>query len=475
MFLGIDLGTGSIKTLLVDGGGVTIGRGSVSCPPGSPSAGRSEADPAAWWHALGIAARQALGGNRSPVRAIGLSGQMHGLVGIDDQHLVVHPAILWPDVRAVRELESFSALPGAMLDRLANPLAVGMAGPSLLWLSAHRPDVVSRARWWMQPKDWLRSRLTGRIAGEHSDASATLLYDVYAQEWATDVTSALGLDPDQLPPLIESTALAGQLTEEAASHLGLPVGVPVAAGGADAACSQFGFGALPTGWAHLTVGSGATITISRSRPVGDSTRRTHLYRSVERDRWYAMAAMQNIGLALDWVRRLLGADWTEVYGSLSLSPPGANGVLFLPYLSAERTPHVDATATGSWVGLHANADRADVLRAAVEGCVLSIRDGLDALQSTGAAIDVLRIAGGGSVDPRMRQLLADVLDRPLASSGAIDASAFGACRLAARSIGDELAPPDVDYRIVSEPRAQDGEFDAQLARFRATYQRQRQD
>lgn len=469
MFLGIDLGTGSIKALLVSSDGNQIAQANESCPPLSPRAGFSEADPNAWWDAIGRAVRTAVAGRSDDVRAIGLSGQMHGAVGLDAAHEPVHAAILWPDLRASAQLARYRSLGPAELDRLANPIAVGMAGASMLWLLDNHPEVLRRAQFWVQPKDWLRARLVGRVASEHSDASATLLYDVAAQTWAVDTVHRLSLDPAQLAPLMESDEVAGGLTDGAARHLGLRAGVPVAAGGADAACALFGNGELPTGWAQLTVGSGATVTVQRDVPVSDRTSRTHLYRTVERDRWYAMAAMQNVGIALDWVRRTLGMSWGELYGTLSRSSRGARGLTFLPYLSAERTPHVDPFATGSWTGLQVHHDRDDLARAAVEGCAMAIRDGLDALLDTGARIDVLRLAGGGSVDVGWRQMIADLLDRPIASADMVEASAFGACRLAARGVGVGLPTPPIDAAFVAEPQAVRGAWDEALARFRGAY------
>ncbi len=471
MYLSIDLGTGSVKCLLVGREGETLGKASAACPPRTPAAGLSEADVGDWWAAVRKAVRSTVGSDTGTVQAIGLSGQMHGAVGVDADGAVVRPPILWPDTRSTHALDAYRALDVPMLDRLANPPAVGMAGASMVWLAEHEPATMDRTAFWIQPKDWLRARLVEQVRSEHSDASSTLLYDVAAQDWAYDIVDSLGLDPATLAPLLESAELAGGVTALAARDLGLPEGTPVAAGGADAACALLGNGTLPSRAAQLTVGSGATISVLRDEPVADRTRRTHLFRSVERDRWYAMAAMQNVGLALDWVRRLFGLDWSEVYGTLDASEPGARGVTFLPYLSGERTPHVDAFAEGAWVGLRAHHDQADVVRAALEGCALAIRDGLDALIDAGNTIELLRLAGGGSVDQRWRQLLADVLEVPIAATPVVEASAFGAARLAARAIGEELrSPGDGVQELVAAPSEHARDFAPILERYRAAYQ-----
>jgi xylulokinase len=328
--------------------------------------------------------------------------------------------------------------------RLGNPVVTGMAGPTLLWLRDNEPEVYARARWALQPKDWLRLALTGEVATEPSDASATLLYDLDGDTWLWDVVDRLGLRPDLLPPLVPSGAEAGSLSDTAAARLGLRLGLPVAAGAADTAAAAIGTGLLAPGMAQITVGTAGQIVAIRDSPVVDETHRTHLYRRATPTGWYAMGAVQNVGLALEWVRGALGVEWETLYREAFSVPVGAEGLTFLPHLTGERTPHMDAAARGSWSGIALHHTRAHLLRAALEGVAFSLREALDALEATGMSIPELRLAGGGSTHESWRQMLADVLQRPLLAVPESAASARGAALLGGIAAGvlggfDEIA------------------------------------
>jgi len=455
VLLGLDLGTGSVKALLLDEGGAAVGEGSASYPVRAPRAGWAESSPEDWWEAVLEAARSAVGPRGAAVRALGLSGQMHGVVLAEGGGRPLRPAVLWADARSGEQLAAYRGLAGDLQHRLANPPAVGMAGPSLLWLRDNEPGVYASARWALQPKDWLRLRLTGEAAAEPSDASATLLYDLVEDDWAYPVVEALGLRAGLLAPLVASAGAAGTLKGDAAGDLGLRAGLPVAAGGADTAAAMLGGGLLRPGAVQLTVGTGAQIVTPKDEPEPDPHGRIHLYRAAKADPpglWYSMAAIQNAGLALEWVRKILGVSWEGLYREAFAVPPGAGGVAFLPYLSGERTPRFDPGARGAWTGLGLDHDRGHLLRAALEGVAFALREGLEALESAGTPVAELRLAGGGtgggSGEP-WQQLLADVLGRPLRllpEGVAPVASARGAALLAGlasgvyRSAEDTLAP-----------------------------------
>jgi xylulokinase len=257
-----------------------------------------------------------------------------------------------------------------------------------------------------------------------------LLYDVIADTWAIDVLEALHLRANWLPAIVPSASIAGSLTVEAAAHLGLPSGLPVVAGAADTAASMLGTGVLEPGIVQLTVGSGAQIVTPRSQPIADPQVRTHLYRTALPHQWYTLAAMQNAGLALEWVRRLLGLSWQQVYAEAFTVAPGCEGLTFLPYFTGERTPHLDPNARGAWVGLGLHHTRSHLMRSALEGVAFSLKQGLEAIAATGMNADELRLAGGGTLEPEWRQLLADVLQLPLHSITVSAASARGAAILA---------------------------------------------
>jgi xylulokinase len=411
---------------------------------------------------------------------------MHGVVLAGGGGRPLRPAVLWADARSGEQLSAYSGLAAGLQSRLANPPAVGMAGPSLLWLRDHEPDLYASARLALQPKDWLRLRLTGEAAAEPSDASATLLYDLLADDWAYPVVEALGLRAGLLAPLVASAGVAGTLTENAASSLGLRVGLPVVAGAADTAAAMLGVGLLRPGAVQLTVGTGAQIVTPKDAPEPDPRGRTHLYRAATADPpglWYAMAAIQNAGLALEWVRRVLGVSWEEVYAEAFAVPPGAGGVVFLPYLSGERTPRFDPGARGAWTGLGLDHDRGHLLRAALEGVAFAVREGLEALEGAGTPVTELRLAGGGADGGSgwpWRQLLADVLDRPLRllpQGVSSVASARGAALLAGFACGvyrkaeDTLAiAPEAGGRSVHPGETGPG-YEEPYARYRQLYPR----
>jgi xylulokinase len=475
VLLGLDLGTSSVKALLMAEDGDTLGEGSASYPVRSPHPGWAESSPEDWWNAVVEATQTAIGRRGAEVAAIGLSGQMHGVVLADDRGRPLRPAILWADTRSAEQLATYRGLDEDARERLANPPAVGMAGPTLLWLRDHERETYTSARWALQPKDWLRLRLTGEAAAESSDASATLLYNLFSDDWDNTVVEALGLRPGLLAPLVASAEVAGTLTREAAKFLGLRAELPVAAGAADTAAAMLGGGLLRPGLVQLTVGTGGQIVAPKSAPVPDPHRRTHLYRAATPDLWYSMAAIQNAGLALEWARNTLGASWHGVYEEAFALSPGAGGVVFLPYLSGERTPRFDADARGAWVGLGLEHGRGHLLRAALEGVAFALLEGLEALEEAGTTIPELRLAGGGTAEEPWQQLLADVLGRPLRvlpGGVAAVASARGAALLAGAAAGvyrswEDILAPDPDLSVL--PGGARGAYDLAYARYRELY------
>jgi xylulokinase len=416
MLLGLDLGTSSVKALLMAEDGAVLGEGSAPYAVRAPRPGWAESTPEDWWAAVLEATGAAVGRRGAEVTAIGLSGQMHGVVLVDEPGLPLRPAVIWADARSGAELAAYRRLDEDLGRRLANPPAVGMAGPSLLWLRDHEPAAYASARWALQPKDWLRMRMTGEAATEPSDASATLLYDLPADDWSNAVVEGLGLRTELLAPLIPSACVAGTLEGEAADDLGLREGLPVAAGAADTAAAMLGTGLLEPGTVQLTIGTGGQVVTPKRVPEPDPHGRTHLYRAALPRLWYSMAAIQNAGLALEWVRRVLGVSWKEVYEEAFAVPQGSGGVTFLPYLSGERTPRFDPGARGAWTGLGLDHTRSHLLRAALEGVGFAFCEALEALEDQEITAPELRLAGGGtgggSGGP-WRQLLADVLGRPL--------------------------------------------------------------
>jgi xylulokinase len=469
--LGLDLGTSSVKAVVMDSGGTVLAQASAAYAVTSARAGYAESDPADWWHAVTASTREAVHAAGTRPAAIGLAGQMHGLVMTSRQGAALRPALLWPDSRAAAALLAYRRLPAAALARLANPLAPGMAGPLLAWIAENEPATCRDARWALQPKDWLRGRLTGEFYAEPSDASATLLYDLAGDRWDLDTVARLGLDASLLAPLLPSSgAPAGRLTAGAGAELGLPAGIPVAAGAGDTAAAALGSGVTGSGDIQLTVGTGAQVIRPVAAPVSRAEAGINLYRSAAPDGWYHLGATLSAGLSLNWVRETMNASWDELYASAT-HPGDAHDPLFIPHLSGERTPYSDSSLRGAWTGLSLADDRTSLLRSALEGAAFAIGDALDALLA-GHRPAFLRLAGGGTLAAAWRQLLADVLGLPLHAVDVPAASGRGAALLGAQATGalsladiqGPLAPP---ARLVAEPDPAAVAFHAERhARFR---------
>jgi xylulokinase len=439
--LGLDLGTSQVKALRCTADGTVLGQGHAGYQVTVPQAGWAETDPEHWWQATCAAVRAAAGPAPAEVAGLAIAGQMHGVVLCTEHAVPVRPAITWLDRRADAETVDYRRLPAHLRAPLGNAPSPGMAGPILLWLSRHEPEIYRQARWALQPKDWLRLRLTSSAATDPTDASGTLLFDLARGAWAGDVMAALGLRADLLPPIHRPTEIAGILPPTAAEQLGLRPGIPVALGAADTAASLFA-ARLPAGRALLTLGTGGQLVAPT--PVSDSPfpdnpdrsdRGINVFCSVNGGT-YRLAAAQNVGVTLDWVRRTLGASWDELYGTAA-RPWRGDTPVFLPYLAGERWDR--RGPGGAWAGLTLAHQRHDLLRAALEGVAFLLRGKLDDLRgdlAPGPA--ALQLAGGGSRHPAWRQLLADALAMPLVPAGNGSLTVQGAALIAAAAIG--LAP-----------------------------------
>jgi xylulokinase len=439
--LALDLGTGSVKAALVDDDLQVVASTSRPYAVRAPSPGAAETEPAAWHAAVGDAVSAVLasaapggrdaGRSAGPLTAVGVCGQMHGVVLLGPDGAALAPAVLWPDTRAEREVERLAVTPAAVRARLGNPLVPGMAGPLLAMLARTQPGVLWRAVAAVQPKDWLRVALGGpsAVAADPSDASATLLWDVPGNRWDAQVCDLLGVDVALLPPVRASHEVVGRTT----GALGLPPGLPLVAGAGDTASAALGTGTVRPGRGFVAVGTGAQVVVPLPAPtVPGPSPVTHTYRAAvpatTTGGWYRMGAVQNAGLVLERVLAWLGAGWDEALGALRERRSG--DPVFLPHLSGERTPWLDPHLRGAWTGLGLEHDRAALLRSALTGVACAVADALDAVIDTGADPGVPLLVGGGSVHPAWRQLLADVLRTPLRPAAAPDAAVRGAAALA---------------------------------------------
>ncbi|POR48490.1 xylulokinase/hypothetical protein [Paraburkholderia eburnea] len=481
-FLGIDLGTGSLKVALVDEWGVERAVASVAYTLDTPQPGWAEIDVERWWRALVEACARLPGSERAAVRGIGFSGQMHGVVLTDAAGRALRPAMLWPDTRARGLLDAWAEdTEGAA----SNPVAPGMAGPLLRWLLQHEPAIADAARWALQPKDWLRVRLAGAareaFVADPSDACATALAAPDGA-WDLALIERLGLPARWFAPLAPSGAASGTLDADAAQALGVPAGVVLATGAGDTPCAALGSGLREDGDALLTTGTGGQILVTaRTAPPAPSVwQGLHRYRSASGG-WYAMAAMQNVGVALEAARGWLAYDWAQAYED-AFAAPSSPTLAFLPYLSGERSPWLDPAARGGWLGAGIGDTRGVLMRAAFEGVAFALRAGLEALReakaggTSDAAIATLKLAGGGSVDPRWRQLLADVLGAQLDAIDCPNAATRGAALLGGVASGhwrmDELAALAPASTRVAQPR-EDAALAQRYARFIDLYGRVR--
>ncbi|HYD42418.1 MAG TPA: FGGY family carbohydrate kinase [Anaeromyxobacter sp.] len=440
MLLGLDIGTSSTKALAIDERGEAAAEASAPYAVERPGPGLAETDPERWWVAVTAAARALPPAVRAAVRAVGLSGQMHGAVLARADGSAVRPAILWLDGRTAELLARWPPDAGELT---GNAPSAGMTGPTLAWLRDHEPASLAAARWVLLAKDWVRLRLTGEAASDPSDATGTLLADREGR-WHPALVAAAGASAELLPPLVNSSGAAGRLLPSAAEALGLPAGVPVAAGAGDTLAAALGSGLLAEDAAQLAIGTSAQVVVPRAAWPGFSPR-LNVYRSASPaglPAWCLMAAMLNGGGALDWARRALQLSWDDAFAR-AFSEQGAGGaVVFLPYLTGERTPWMDPDLRAGWVGIGADDGTARLARAAFEGVAFGIRAGLDALREQGAAPARLRLAGGGTVHPGWRQLLSDALALPLDAVTVTNAAARGAALLGGLAAG-LLAPADL--------------------------------
>ena len=443
--LGIDLGTGSVKVALIDDDGTVIAKAGRPNTVTSPHPGWAESDPAQWLAATRDAAREVLDGRPLPT-SVGFSGQMHGVVAVDELFAPLRPAVLWADVRSVDQARQMRAdLSVVDLTTLGSPAVAGFAATTLKWLAQNEPDVMARAAFFLQPKDWLRVALGGDLATDASDASGTLLLDVATGAWSPTALAWVGIDDHRLAPLATSDGPGGEIALDG-------VHLPCVVGGADTACALAGLGLQP-GEGFVAVGSGAQVVRVLATPELDTSLRTHTFAVTGpvAGGWYRIGAVQSAGLALTPTLAWLDADVAEANAALA-DGVRADDPVFVPYLSGERTPFMDPTMRGSWHRMTLATDRRAMLRSALEGIAQAVALGVDAVQQSGAPLpSVVPLIGGGTHDPAFQQLLADATGLALAVTDAPDSAVVGAGLLAAGRTSNPRPPASVD---IIRPREQ---------------------
>jgi xylulokinase len=458
MWLGMDIGTGGTRALLVDGRGAV--RASCTAPHEDMRMERplwAEQRPENWWDACVIAIRGVLAQAGVPggqVRGIGLSGQMHGLVMLDSAGRVVRPALIWCDQRSQAQVDGVNAKIGRenVLKFTANPVLTGFTLPKLLWVRDNEPRNFERLRTMLLPKDYVRFKLTGEFATEVSDASGTAVFDVVNRRWSLEMMDGLGLDRGILPKCYESSEVTGQVTPQVAELTGLQAGIPVVGGGGDQASSAVGNGIVEAGAVSCTLGTSGVVFAHMEKVAYDAAGRVHTFCHAVRDKWHVMGVTQGAGLSLQWFRNQFapGTEYDALTAEAAQSPPGAQGLFWLPYLMGERTPHLDAIARGGWIGLTASHTRADLIRAVIEGVSYSQRDCLDIIEALGVAANSVRASGGGARSAFWRQLLAGILNKRVVTLETQEGSAYGAALLALAGTGEYGSVPEVCRAAIRE-------------------------
>jgi xylulokinase len=471
--LAIDLGTSSVKALLLSPAGDVLAIGKGLHATQRPHPGWNEQDPAAWWDGVRIAVREALAAAPGcTVAAIGLTGQMHGAVALDETGDPIRPAIIWSDRRSERERERIAQEVGPDLAlRIGGPLGVGYLATTARWLRDHEPETTARLASLLLPKDALALRLTGARVTEPSDAISTGLLNAETWTWDAPMLAAAGVDPAWLPEVLPSGAIAGPLLPGRAAELGLEAGIPVVLAGGDAPCAAFGAGVTSGDEAMVVLSSGAQVILPAPGFAPDAAARWHTFPSAvgihgngeARNR---VCATGNAGIALEWLARITGTPVAALLDEAAAVPPGAEGVLFVPSLTGQRTPVLDALAKGSFLGLADRHERRHLARAVAEGVILACRQALDTIAGDRRPARV-RLGGGPSQHPLMRQLVADILGLPVLPMASPDLTAIGAARSAALAIGwpdPHVAPGDDAATILPDPEAA-ARYDALLAVF----------
>jgi xylulokinase len=498
LLLGIDIGTSSAKAVLFDPDSAHIlALAGHEYPIHRPAPDRAEQNPEDWWQAtITVVRRVTAQAGRTDIAGISFSGQMHGTVLLNRVGEPVHPAIIWADQRSVAQVQRLVNTLGAPgYAAMAGTLpAVGFQGATLAWLAEHEPNLLDQTYQVVLPKDYVRLRMTGAIATEVSDAASTGVFDITRQTWAGQILAGVGLPERLFPPVLASTAVAGSLTAAAAAELGLAAGIPVVAGCADQPAQAIGNGLIAPGLMAITIGSGGQVFVplqpgleaTSAGPVLRTDPRLHVFNHAVPGMWYVLGAILSAGLSLRWLRGVTGlAHQAEAYPILSaeaaIVPPGADGLIFLPYLSGERTPLMDPLARGAFIGLSSYHSRGHLARAVMEGVALALGQALEISLALGGQVERIIAAGGGAESGVWRQIQADVLGLPLQQSLLAEQASVGAALLAGVGAGvypnlAEACRRVVQYGPVTQPDpARHGRYRELAARFADLYPRLRQD
>jgi xylulokinase len=441
--LGIDSSTTATKALLIDSLGEQVGVASSEYALSTPKPLWAEQDPDLWWLAAQESIRRVVtdsGVDPSAIAGVGLTGQMHGLVLLDEAGQVLRPAILWNDQRSAAQCDEIRQRLGLeeLVQITGNDAFPGFTAPKLMWVRDHEPEIYARVRQVLLPKDYVRFRLTGGYATDKAGAGGTLFLDLARRDWSSELLNALDIPLDWLPPTHEGTEVTDEISPAAAEATGLAAGTPVFGGGGDQAAQAVGVGAVSSGVVALTLGTSGVVFASSEQPLVEPAGRMHAFPHAVPDTWHVMGVMLSAAGSLRWYKDVVAphVEYDALLGAAATVEPGAEGLVFLPYLSGERTPHADPHARGAFIGMTLAHSRKHLTRAVLEGVAFGLRDNLALMNSVGLErIDQIRISGGGTRSPVWRQILADVLGVELVSVETSEGAALGAALLAGVGAG----------------------------------------
>ncbi len=441
ILLGIDLGTSGVKILAIDEKGKNLASVSETYPLLQPRAGWTEQNAEDWWQAVVSALKQIINSpevDPDSILALSLSGQMHGSVFLDKENQVIRNPILWNDTRTVEQCRQITQIVGEqdLIAMVGNPALEGFTLPKLLWLRENEPDNYEKLQTMMLPKDYIVYRLTGRLCTEVSDAAGSLLLDVKQRKWSSELCAKLDVDPSILPEVLDSIDVASTLTESVSRETGLPQSVKVIAGGADNACGAVGNGIVSEGIILASIGSSGVVMGSTNTMQYDPQGRIHSFNHAVPHRWYLMGVTLSAGLSMSWLKNnLMGKDYDYINQEAAKVSPGSEGVIFLPYLYGERTPHRDPMARGAFIGLSGIHSQANMMRAVFEGVAFALKDSFELIKGLGVEPREVRMTGGGAKSALWRQILADVFNTEVVTMQSDEGPAFGAALIAGAGSG----------------------------------------
>lgn len=475
-FLGIDTSTTGSKALVINERGKVMAVASSPHTLQTPKPLWSEQDPREWWDAVAASIRSVLeqaGIGGEQVGAVGLTGQMHGLVLLDESGNILRPAILWNDQRTQSQCDEIHARVGKerFIQITGNVALTGFTAPKILWVKENEPEVYAKAKHVLLPKDYIRYKLTGEYAMDKADGAGTVLFDLQSRDWSDEVLAALEIPRTWMPRTFEGTEFTGHITEEAAQLTGLKVETPVAAGGGDQAAGAVGVGAVEPGIVGLTVGTSGVVFATTPSALIEPEGRLHAFCHAVPGLWHFMGVMLSAAGSLQWYRDTLAPNMSfdELLKEAEAIPAGSEGLQFLPYLSGERTPYPDPLARGAFIGLTVRHHRAHMTRAVLEGVAFGLKDSFTLIQNAGlGAITQVRASGGGTKGALWRQILASVLEAELVTVNTTEGAAYGAALLAGVGSGAWADVPSAckdGVKITGSTQAVASEVDA----YRKTY------